>query len=88
MRGKQNTKPMKKLTILSLLVVSLYSCQREVPVSSLSFLDGTWVEMAGRPVERWTFHKGRLEGEGLIINEGDTTVFERIRFNKLQSQLA
>lgn len=78
MRGKQNNKPMKKLTILSLLVVSLYSCQREVPVSSLSFLDGTWVEMAGRPVERWTFHEGRLEGEGLIINEGDTTVFERL----------
>ena len=78
---------MKSLLFFSIIVTFL-ACKPQVEAEALSFLDSTWVVMAGRPVERWTFHQGRLEGEGLIINEGDTTVFERIRFNKLQSQLA
>lgn len=69
---------MKKLTLLTLLIITLFSCRREVPVSSLAFLEGTWVEMAGRPVERWSFSEGRLIGEGLVINESDTTVFEKL----------
>jgi hypothetical protein len=49
-----------------------------VEVDSLYFLEGTWTEMAGRPMETWEVTPTGMKGVGYAIEEGDTMVYENI----------